>query len=269
MSLHAVKILGINITISSKKEILEYLQKFLLKNSKSNIQYSKSAGKPLVIVTPNPEQIVYARGDSHFRQIMNQADVALPDGIGIVWASRILSSSRLTINGLRLTKAIPGVELMEDLVAMAAKQGVPTALIGGRGDLAVEAFECLQAKYPGLKGWGHPVPEIQLDQLGKLDEFVQFVSKKIRETGVRIVFVALGAPKQEYFIERLARLSPVIYMSVGGSFDMITSRTPRAPQIIRTIGLEWFWRLLREPWRLGRQLALVKFVWLVLQERYI
>ena len=309
MSLDAVKILGINITISSKKEILEYLQKFLLQNSKSNIQHPKSAGKPLVIVTPNPEQIVYARGDSHFRQIMNQADVALPDGGGIVWASKLLKSQVSSLKSQTIQERIPGVELMEDLVAIAAKQGVPIALIGGRGNLAIEAFECLKIKYPGLDGVAIAVPlirvlgwELKIDRHNNPNEYFHNLVRTIVQKGVKIVFVGLGAPKQELFIEQLVHIMSfrpmsrnpgkqtwipgqarddkkrVIFMSVGGSFDIITNRTPRAPEWVRSlrvplfsglIGSEFIWRLFREPWRLGRQLALLKFTWLVVWERLI
>jgi len=241
MSLRSVKILGISITISAKKEILKYID--------------KSLGKSLTIVTPNPEQIVYAQRDSQFAKILNKADIAIPDGIGVAWVLGI--------------ERIAGVEFMEDLVGIAAKQGIPVALIGGRGDLAVKTFECLSRRTPGLKGWGEELGEIgNLGNLGNLGDLKNIV-QKIQKTGVRIVFVGLGAPKQEYFIARLARQSPAIYMSVGGSFDIITGRTPRAPQLLRTFGLEWLWRLFREPWRMKRQLALLQFMWLVTRERFI
>lgn len=241
MGLHAVKILGITITTSSKKDILEYME--------------KSLGKPLVIVTPNAEQIVLAHTDSTFKKLLNRADIAIPDGFPV---ARLLHIPR-----------IPGVELMEDLIAIAVKRRIGVALIGGYGNVAVNAFECLSRRWPGLRGWGLALPAIQLDKLDQLDELVKFVSNKIQTTGVGMVFVGLGAPKQEYFIDRLARRTPAIYMSVGGSFDIISGRTPRAPGFLRTLGLEWLWRLVREPWRISRQLALIKFVWLVLRERYI
>ena len=95
---------------------------------------------------------------------------------------------------------------------------------------------------------------------------------KIRSTKTRLILVGLGAPKQEYFIENakcqmLNAKYPLIFMSVGGAFDIIAGRIPRAPLLLRTIGLEWFWRLLREPWRFRRQLSLLNFLWLVVFSR--
>jgi len=271
MGLKSKKILGISITIDSKKTILEYIEKYL----------EKSSEKPLHIATPNPEQIVYAQKDKHFLEILNQADVAIPDGIGLALAIRV--------------KRIPGVELMEDLVKLAAIRGYGVGLIGGRGNIAVEALECLIRKFPSLSGWAFEPGEIDLGNLGNLRE-------KIQKTKTRLVFVGLGAPKQEYYIARLARdlslrgaslgatrqsldlpagkagiASPsersrndgVVLMAVGGSFDIISGRTPRAPWIVRNMGLEWLWRLIREPWRWRRQLALVKFIWMIVREKLV
>lgn len=217
MGLNTGKILGISITKSSKKEILEYIEKYLASQRK----------KPLVIVTPNAEQLVMAQENPRFAKILNQADIAIPDGFPV---ARLLSIER-----------IAGVEFMENLAALAAKRHVPIRLIGGRGGVAVEAFECLRKKYPGLE-----------------------TSKN-----AQIIFVGLGAPKQEYFIEEFSKHSelstkhPLILMAVGGSFDILSGRIPRAPVFMRLIGFEWAWRLFLEPWRLKRQLALLKFLWLV------
>lgn len=244
MGLKSKKILGISVTIETKEDILEYIGKYLEKLSE----------KPMVIVTPNPEQIVEAKRDPHFAKILNQADVTLPDGIGLAF---VIKQER-----------VPGVEFMEDLVKLAAGRGYPIGLIGGRGNIAVEALECLQAKYPGLKGWAIEPEEKTIGEIGR----------KITNTKTRIIFVGLGAPKQEYFIEAIShQLSAIrrsedgrlktddscIMMSVGGSFDIISGRTPRAPHAIQAVHLEWLWRLFREPWRFRRQLALFKFLWLL------
>ncbi len=241
MGLKSKKILGISITTETKKNILEYIRKYL----------EKSSEKPCIIATPNPEQIVLAQKDKQFLEILNQADVAIPDGIGLALVIRV--------------KRIPGVELMEDLVKLAAIRGYPIGLIGGRGNIAVDALECLQARYPGLKGWVLDPGEVDLGNLGDLGD----LREKIQKTKTRIVFVGLGAPKQELFIEQLTHspihpfTHPLVFMSVGGAFDIISGRTPRAPWIVRNMGLEWLWRLVHESWRFRRQLALLKFLWLV------
>ncbi|MCX6791796.1 MAG: WecB/TagA/CpsF family glycosyltransferase, partial [Candidatus Gottesmanbacteria bacterium] len=186
-----------------------------------------------------------------------------------VWASKIL-----TKNGPE--KPIPGVEFMEDLVQLAENCHIPIGLIGGRDNLAVDTLNCLRQKYGLLQdAWAQDGPEIEIQNsvfsIHNSNEklFFDRLARRIVREGTKIVFVALGPPKQEYFIERLSReLHGVILMSVGGSLDIISGRLPRAPVWMRNIGLEWFWRLILEPWRIRRQLALIEFVWLVLKEKY-
>ena len=236
MGLYKKKILGIAITTNTREEILEEVEKSLAESGKRE-------EKPFIIVTPNPEQIILAQKEKHFAQVLNNADVAIPDGVGIVWAIQKNDAS-LAI------KRIAGVEFMEDLVGLAAKEAHTIGLIGGWHGVALAALERLQKKYVGLSGWAIEPEE------KTIEEIVQ----KIADTNTRLVFVGLGAPKQEYFIEKLQ--APVVAMAAGGSFDIIAGRTPRAPFILRAIGIEWLWRLVMEPWRWRRQLALLKFIWL-------
>lgn len=248
MRLNAVKMLGISITTSPQKEILEEIHKYLE-------QSQKKSQKPLIIVTPNPEQLVLAQKNLHFFDVLNRADIAIPDGIGLIWASKFLQQK------VHLVR-ISGIDLMEDLVRVASERVYPVALIGGRGVSAVKALECLQKEYPNLKGWAQNPGEVNYTGKSNLDY------KKIQKTDVRLIFVGLGAPKQEFFIEELTKnLRGVVLMSVGGSFDLIAGKIPRAPKFLRNLGLEWLWRLVFEPWRIKRQLALLTFVWLVLKER--
>ena len=263
MRQNAVKVLGISITNTPKKEILEEIQKYL-------IQPVRKGQKSLKIFTPNSEQLVFARKNPLFADILNRADVTIPDAIGVVWASRVL-----TKNGPE--KPIPGVEFMEDLVQLASNYRVPIGLIGGRDNLAVDALNCLRQKYNLLQdSWAEDGPEMVLRdtkyEIRNTDEKIYFerLARRILREGTRIVFVALGPPKQEYFIERLSReVHGVIFMAVGGSFDIISGRLPRAPVWMRSLGLEWFWRLLLEPWRIRRQLAIPEFIWLVFREHWL
>jgi N-acetylglucosaminyldiphosphoundecaprenol N-acetyl-beta-D-mannosaminyltransferase len=305
MRLDSVKVLEISITKNPKKEILEFLQKYLEEGSSDKGQATRKTIKSLTIVTPNPEQIVYAKRDPHFAEILNRADVSLPDGVGVVWASRQISPKPLT-------GVIPGVDFMEELVSWASVQHVPIALIGGWGGLAVKAFDRLHKKHQELVGWAEDGPEVRIVERqeagnrrqgadtslvtchlslvtssGNEKDYFDQLAKRIIDSGVRMVFVGLGAPKQEYFIEKLqatwdriqvnndekklvsGSLSPVscIFMSVGGSFDEISGSIPRAPGWVSRHGLKWVWRLVLEPWRIQRQLALLKFMWLVLGGR--
>jgi N-acetylglucosaminyldiphosphoundecaprenol N-acetyl-beta-D-mannosaminyltransferase len=289
MSLNKKKILGIGITIEEKNTILEYIEKYLKNSSEFKVQSSKLHTKPLVIVTPNPEQIVFAATGRPFANILNRADIAIPDGIGTVWASRMLWRKPLKFR-------ITGIGLMHSLVRKASTEPVSVGLIGGWDRVAVEALECLQHKYPGLHGWAENGPEIEIgdkpfvlrimdDEHAAISRNTKYVlrnsyfldlAQKIKQTGTRIVFVGLGAPKQEYFIETLnSQLltlnidKPLVLMAVGGAFDVISGRLPRAPARVRQLGFEWLWRLLRQPWRFSRQMALIRFISLVLKSRYI
>lgn len=277
MSLSYQNILQVRITSSPRETILEEIRKYLNLREEPKRFGTKTGKKPLVITTPNPEQIVFAQTHQAFRDILNRADVALPDGVGIVLASRFLQKSTGGKTQMGVHERIPGVEFMENLVRMAGDQGIRIGLIGGAPGLAVDAFECLRDKYPRLQGWAL-VPE---------DVGMEEIAQKIRSTRTQIVFVGLGAPKQEYFIERIKGYvlrikgqktrssmihdfvtSPLVFMSVGGSFDIITGRLKRAPVFMRSIGFEWAWRLANEPWRMQRQMALITFVWLVMQEKF-
>ena len=263
MRLNAVKVLEISITNTSKKEILEEIQKYLT-------QPRKIGQKTLKIFTPNSEQLVLAHKNSFFAGVLNKADISLPDTVGVVWASRVLTKNPIQ-------KSIPGVEFMENLVELAAPRRVPIGLIGGRDNLAVETLNCLSRRWAGLAAWAENGPEVSIihDELRLPDEKIYFgrLARRIIREGTRIVFVALGPPKQEYFIDRLSHVPcllshGVIFMSVGGSFDIISGRLRRAPVWMRNLSLEWLWRLILEPWRLRRQLALIEFVWLVLREKF-
>jgi N-acetylglucosaminyldiphosphoundecaprenol N-acetyl-beta-D-mannosaminyltransferase len=294
----AVKILEINFSTKSKSENLEEVQKFLSKSPKSPVSVSSNRSGIRTIVTPNPEQVIAARRDIHFRELLKRADISLPDGIGIAWASKVLSQKE---NVVELT-TIPGIEFMEELVLWASKKRVPIALIGGRDGLAVKTLDCLSKRGVRLPdSWGQDGPEVAIQnhelRIMNYDENLENRSNKhhapILVTTIRkeryferlveqivtkktqIIFIGLGAPKQEYFMEELVKqLSqatydlPVVCMSVGGSFDEITGRIPRAPMWVSRIGMKWAWRLILEPWRMKRQLALIEFVWLVLREKY-
>lgn len=317
MGLQKSTILGISITTDPKEKILEYIRKYLKKSSQFTVHREPKTPKPLVIVTPNPEQIVYAQNDKRFSKLLNGADVAIPDGVGLVLASKFFKLSTINYPLSTIPKRIPGVELMEDLVAVSAREGFPIGLIGGRGGLAVKAFECLQARYPGLKGWAEDGPEVEIEcqsvkvstyQRKNADTWTQDIltqseninsdtqkyflqlASRIQETKIRILFVGLGAPKQEYFMEELSKwlivdssqkkkdltvnreqftIHPLVLMSVGGSFDIIAGKIPRAPLALRALGFEWLWRLVREPWRWRRQLALLRFIRLVLAAKFL
>jgi len=226
---------------------------------------------PVRIVTPNAEQIVLAQKEERFHQVLNEADVCLPDGIGVVWGMR----RRLKIKDKRSPSTrISGIDFMIDLCRMAERKNSRVFLYGGRGGAAKEALTTLQKQFPTLQGFAEDGAELSEGmrnyELGiannekiVIDHLVQI----IRGKNIKVVFIGLGAPKQEYLIDGLnKRLAGVrvILMAVGGSFDVLAGKIPRAPKYVQTIGFEWLWRLIQEPWRWQRQIALLHFIQLVL-----
>ncbi|MGQ9584457.1 MAG: WecB/TagA/CpsF family glycosyltransferase [Anaerolineae bacterium] len=210
-------------------------------------------GKPRHVVTVNPEFIVHARGDEVFRQVLNGADLALADGYGVVWASRVL--------GCSLPERVAGVDTMQRLCAWAAEVGWPVFLLGASPGVAERAAAVLVQEHPALQvagcHAGSPRPEEE-----------EGIVERVRGSGAKILFVAYGAPRQDLWIARnLPRLGVSIAVGVGGSFDFIAGIVPRAPEWMQRWGLEWLYRLARQPWRWRRMLALPRFAGLVLWER--
>lgn len=275
MPLFKQSFLGVSITTSPKSEILAFVQSFLSKPTRLRQGFG---GQATIIVTPNPEQIMLAQRNERFRTILNSADITLPDGAGVVWGiNRQLKTKIASPDddvGIAMTKLISrisGVDFMDELCQLAVKNHWKVALIGGRNGVAKEALSVLQKKYPGMEGWAEEGGEIQMEngewrmdnEKINLNDMMSLFARRIAESGTKIVFVGLGAPKQEFFID-LLRKKPVVLMSVGGAFDTISGRIPRAPVFLRNLNLEWLYRLLREPWRIKRQLQLLKFVFRVL-----
>jgi heptosyltransferase-2 len=211
------------------------------------------SGTPHQVVTVNPEFIVAAQSDDEFRNILNVSSLALPDGVGLLWAARFL--------GRPLQERVTGTDTMQRVAALAAQKGYSLFLLGAASGIAVATAARLCEVYPGLKivgtHAGSPAPEEE-------DEIVRLIQKAEPD----VLFVAYGAPQQDRWIARnLIRLGVPVAMGVGGAFDFISGRAKRAPRWLQRLGLEWLHRLLHEPWRWRRMLALPKFVWLVVRER--
>lgn len=273
-----VAILDVRIFSRTKNEVLEYVEKYLS-------IFKKKVIKPFIIFTPNAEILVYAHKDATFRRILKWADLTLPDSIGVVWASHIIKDQRSKIKDQKITERISGVDFMQELVFLASKRGFSTGLIGGFGTLALETLECLRKIYPDLSGWATEGPEIKMPNakcqmsninernLGLSTETMDRIIDLIVKKETSIIFVGLGYPKQEYFIyllsDKLRKANynrPIVIMSVGGAFDIISGRIPRAPGWMQNVGLEWLYRLIKQPWRIKRQLSLAEFVVLVLRQ---
>ena len=205
------------------------------------------------IVAVNPEKVMRARYDVRLRDQLRRAGVLIPDGIGVVIAARILGLGRL--------QRVPGSELMPRLCELAGRTGRRVFLFGAAPDVNERAAQVLQTRYRGLTVAG--------TQHGCLkDGDMPDLVGRINSSQADILFVALGSPKQEDWIDRyLPQLNVKICQGVGGTFDVIAGRVRRAPAAFRAVHLEWFYRLVANPRRLHRQSALPRFAFHILKQR--
>ena len=191
-------------------------------------------------VTPNPEFILAARKDPAFRQALLDADLVLADGIGVIYSARLL--------GRPLKGRAPGIEFAQRLVAWMAKNGKRLFLLGAKPGVAELAAANLKDKYPGLIVCGTH------DGYFKEDEPVV---EAIRQAAADVVFVCLGAPKQEFWMVKNGPASGAhLMVGLGGSLDVFAGVVERAPEAFQKLGMEWLYRLMKEPKRIGRMAKL-------------
>ncbi|MBI3985031.1 MAG: WecB/TagA/CpsF family glycosyltransferase [Candidatus Levybacteria bacterium] len=227
-------LLGVGFTNASEDEILEYIYTGLQKSTEK-----------YYIVTPNPELLVIADEDKDYKKVLNNAKLALADGIGVMWGARFVGRS--------LRQRITGVDFTESLCNYISKRPITVSFLGGGPKIAELTAECLVKKYPGLKvSW-----------------FSKEYDSSLKDKKTDILFVAFGSPKQEIWISKnLNNVNARVVIGVGGTFDFITGNVKRSPKLLRNLGLEWLFRLLVQPWRIKRQFSLVKFIFLVFKEKY-
>lgn len=214
-------------------------------------EYVRS-GLPHWVITINPEFLYNAQTDRDLHDLAGRADLITPDGIGVVWACRMA--------GAPVPERVTGIDIMMRLVERAALEGWSVFLLGAAPDVAAEAAARLRRDYPGLR-----IAGVRHGYF-KDSEEAEIVGA-IRKAGPDLLFVALGAPKQEWWIDRnLQATGAAVAVGVGGSFDVVSGKARRAPQWVRRLHLEWLYRLLNNPARWRRQLVLPLFAWLVLKE---
>ncbi len=206
------------------------------------------AGKrpPLLVIAINPEKVMKAQRDAELRAFIEQAGLRIADGAGIVLASRL--------RGGRVRTRVTGVDLMLLLVEEAAARGWRVFLLGARPDVNADAAQELKRRFPALVIAGRRDGYFGAQEAESL-------AAEIAAAAADILFVALGSPAQERFLLRFGeRTGTKVRMGVGGSFDVLAGRVPRAPAAMRRAGLEWLYRLYREPRRLRRMLVLPVFL---------
>lgn len=215
------------------------------------------ADRQAYVVTPNPEMVVSARQDKEFTQILNRADLSIPDGAGMVWASRIW--------GTPFKERVTGTDLFLRLCEEAGRRGGRVLLLEGPDGLksASAAAQVLRERYPKLR--------VEALMIGSDQEAQAAAAIRNLSGGksIDLLFVAYGHGRQERWIARNLNKIPVkVAMGVGGAFDFIAGAQKRAPETVRKLGFEWLYRLLRQPWRIKRQEALLPFIFLTFKESF-
>jgi N-acetylglucosaminyldiphosphoundecaprenol N-acetyl-beta-D-mannosaminyltransferase len=240
MTTSRIAILGIPIDNVTREEAIEQVRRFL------------EAGTPHQVVTVNPEFVMEAQRNPAFRAVLLRAHLAVPDGFGLILAARWL--------GTPLRGRVTGVALTEQIAALAAERGYRLFLLGAAPGVAEEAAAVLTRRYPGLTiagcYAGSPLPRHE-----------PFLHQIIAAARPDVLLVAYGHPAQDLWIARSQPILRVpLAMGVGGVFDYLSGRVPLAPRWIRQIGLEWLYRLARQPRRWRRILVAVPlFSWNILR----
>ena len=223
-------ICGVFIDDLSKKEIM------------TNIKKRLKAGQKTVIFTPNPVMVENGKKNDEFLKILNSSTFNVPDGQGIILASRLLRTP--------IKERISGIELGEEILRHSAKRRLRVFLLGGSDGIAERAAKKLSDAYRGL---------IISGALNGFDE-LENATKKINECHSDIVFVCLGTPKQERWInDHKDECSASLLIGLGGSLDVWSGKVHRAPVLIRRIGLEWLWRMTLSPSKLRNLPSLLNF----------
>ncbi|MGM9998047.1 MAG: WecB/TagA/CpsF family glycosyltransferase [Candidatus Bruticola sp.] len=234
------QILGVKFHAVSMDEALKIMEAYLLED------------KPRLVVTVGPEMIMRAQHDEEFKSIVNGADLVVADGSGVLWAAARC--------GVKVPERVAGVELIDKFAEILAARPEKAGLyfLGAAPGVAEKAAEKMKAKYSGL-----PVAGIH-DGFFKDDGAM---ASAIRESGAQVVYAALGSPKQEKFIRDYGQKAGLkIGVGVGGSFDVISGLKKRAPKLFIKLRLEWLYRILSEPSRWRRALAIPNFMQQVIKQ---
>lgn len=227
--MNQARVLGVRVDCLDMEASLDRIEQFV------------DAGGHHLVATVNPEFVMRARSDEDFARVLESADLCLADGSGVVWAARR--------QGCAMREPVTGVDLIPPLAALCARRGFRIFLLGAAPGVANDLATRLRVEHPGLEVEAHagtPDPSADAATLAL-----------IRAHKPQVLLVAYGHPKQELWIDRMHEsLGVAVAMGVGGSFDYLTGRIPRAPTWMRRAGLEWLFRLVRQPWRVRRMAVL-------------
>lgn len=244
--MNSISIMGVRIDNVTMEEVVDRVEKKLEKKEK------------YIIYTPNTEIIMMCQDDDEFLKYMNQSDINIPDGIGLIYASKI--------KNMPLKEKVAGFDLSMKLLDIADKNGLKLYAVGGKPGVAESALENVHKRYPNIKivGSHHGYFKgAHLGQGGHEEEMV--VIDEINAKKPDILFVGFGAKKQEQWIQyNKDKTNAIIIIGNGGTVDVLAGNVKRAPDIYVKLGLEWLYRLAKEPKRITRQIVLPIFMLKVL-----
>lgn len=250
-----INIAGVYIDNVAKDEAVRKIDEFV------------KSGQPHYVVTPYSEMIVFAQRTGNYKNVLNKANLSLPDGIGVLWAAKYLSSKVPLLLSLAaivfgrkyirtvIKEQVTGSRLIYDLARLAAQKNYSLALVGGEGNVAAQAAYELKKLYPGLN--------IKLALSGR--PFDEKIIKEINDSNSDILLLAYSPPKQEIWLaENYQKFNCKVAIGLGGTLDYLAGTRAPAPHFLRYIGLEWLWRLITQPWRAKRMWnAVPVFIWKV------
>ncbi len=209
--------------------------------------------KPTQVITANPIMIMAALEDENYKRMMQQAELVVPDGAGVVWAANYLNDP--------VQERVPGIDLMLELLGRAQDRAWNVYFLGASTEVIEAAIANIRSRFPQLHICGYRNGYFGTEQ----DEEV---ITELKSKNPDLLFVGRAANQQEPWIhQHKSNLSIPVLMGVGGSFDVLSGKLKRAPRIWQTLRLEWLYRLLQEPWRYKRMLQLPKFMWLVFRKK--
>lgn len=241
-----INILGVNIDKLTFKDAEERVKSFLNSNTINTIY------------TPNTEIVMEARKDNEFKELLNKGDLVIADGIGLIYASKIKKKA--------LPERVTGVDLSMRILHIANENNYSIFLVGGKPGVASKAAQNIKKEYPNINVVGHHHGYFKGTHTGYKghEEEIQVINE-INESKPDIVFVGFGAPKQEKWIdENKEKLKCKVIIGNGGTVDILAGTVKKAPDIFRRLGLEWFYRLMKDPRRIKRQMVLPLFALIVL-----
>lgn len=241
-----IKIFGVKIHNTTLADVTDVLREYL------------KGDKISVIYTPNTEIVMAAKDDEDLKNLLNKADLIIPDGIGLIYGSRIKKKP--------LKERVTGFDTSMKLLDIANENSYSIFLLGGKEGVSKIAAENIEKDYTNIKIAGYQHGYFKGSHLGLVDhEEEKEILHRINKANPDIIFVGLGFPMQEKWIDKNKdRLNSRVIIGNGGVIDILAGNAKRAPQIYQDLGLEWFYRLMKNPSRIKRQMAIPKFMLQVL-----